>query len=180
MILNNFIIPYDYILLFIIILIIIFCFIKGFIQSILGLLTWVGSILITIYSYDSFSGFITKQLLKINFFQNFEYQTAIIGIIISIPVIFLISLFILKRLRKIISSDLDKQILGTIFDKLFGAIYGLIFSYILITAILILFNRFELNGMHSYINNNSYIISNINEYNNNFIFKLSNNSEENL
>jgi len=100
MLISNLIIPYDYILLFIILLVIIFCFIKGFIQSILGLLTWVGSILITIYSYDSFANFITKQILKIEFFQNLEYQMSILGIIVSVPIIFLISLFILKRLRK--------------------------------------------------------------------------------
>ncbi|SVD67566.1 uncharacterized protein METZ01_LOCUS420420, partial [marine metagenome] len=32
----------------------------------------------------------------------------ILSIIISIPVIFLISLFILKKIRKFLSSDLDK------------------------------------------------------------------------
>ena len=72
MLISNLIVPYDYILLFIILLVIIFCFIKGFIQSVLGLLTWVGSILITIYSYDTFANFITKQILKIDFFCNFR------------------------------------------------------------------------------------------------------------
>ncbi len=180
MLISNLILPYDYILLFIILLVIIFCFIKGFIQSVLGLLTWVGSILITIYSYDSFANFITKQILKIEFFQNLEYQMSILGIIVSVPIIFLISLFILKRLRKIISSDLDKQILGIIFDKLFGILYGLLFSYILITAILILLNKFELESLKSFLNDNSYIIASIDKFNYDFIYNISDKTEENL
>ena len=55
MLITNLIFPYDYILLTIILIIVIFSFWKGFIQSILGLLTWIGSILITIYIYESLS-----------------------------------------------------------------------------------------------------------------------------
>ena len=40
----------------------------GFIQSILCLLTWVGSILITIYAYNSIAGYLTSKILQINFF----------------------------------------------------------------------------------------------------------------
>ena len=99
----NFNFPLDYVLLIIAILFIIFSAWKGLIQSILGLLTWVGSIIITLYSYNAFSNFIDIQLLKIKLFQNFEMMSNIISIIISIPVIFLISLFILKRVRKFLS-----------------------------------------------------------------------------
>ena len=105
---------------------------------------------------------------------------SILGIIVSIPIIFLISLFILKRLRKIISSDLDKQILGIIFDKLFGILYGLLFSYILITAILILLNKFELESLKSFLNDNSYIISSIDKFNYDYIYNIGNNTEENF
>ena len=103
---------------------------------------------------------------------------SILGIIVSVPIIFLISLFILKRLRKIISSDLDKQILGIIFDKLFGILYGLLFSYILITAILILLNKFELESLKSFLNDNSYIISSIDKFNYDYIYNISNDTEE--
>ena len=96
----------------------------------------VGSIIITIYSYNNLSDFISKQLLKIELFQNYETITSLIGIIISIPLIFLLSLFILKKIRKFISSDLDKQILGTILDKFFGLIYGFLFSYIIFSTII--------------------------------------------
>ena len=88
----NFNFPIDYILFIIAILFIIISTWKGLIQSILGLMTWVGSIIITLYSYNSFSNFLDTQLLKIKFFQNFEMMSNILSIIISIPVIFIISL----------------------------------------------------------------------------------------
>ena len=162
--------PYDYIVITIIFLIILFSLWKGFIQSILGLFTWIGSILITIYSYNSFANFLSKQILKIEIFQNYEYPTSIISIIISIPIIFLISLFILKKIRKIISSDLDKQILGKVFDKIFGAVYGVLFSYLVLTAILIMLERYKFENLNYWINNNSNIILAINEFNKNNIY----------
>ena len=136
----NFNFPLDYILLVIAILFIIISAWKGIIQSILGLLTWVGSIIITLYSYNAFSNFIDSQLLKIKIFQNYEMISNIISIMISIPVIFLISLFILRKVRKFLSSDLDKQIFGIIIDKVFGILYGLIFTYFIYSTILFTFN----------------------------------------
>ena len=133
--------PYDYIVMTILLLIILFSLWKGFIQSILGLFAWLGSILITIYSYDSFANFLSKQILKIKIFQNYEYFSTIISIVIAIPIIFLISLFILKKIRKIISSDIDKQILGKVFDKILGTMYGALFSYLVLTALLIMLER---------------------------------------
>jgi len=162
--------PYDHIVITIILIIILFSLWKGFIQSILGLFTWLGSILITIYSYNSFANFLSKQILQIEIFQNYEYLTSIISIIISIPIIFLISLFILKKIRKIISSDLDKQILGKVFDKIFGAVYGVLFSYLVLTAILIMLERYKFENLNYWINNNSNIILAINEFNKNNIY----------
>jgi len=162
--------PYDHIVITIILIIILFSLWKGFIQSILGLFTWLGSILITIYSYNSFANFLSKQILQIEIFQNYEYLTSIISIIISIPIIFLISLFILKKIRKIISSDLDKQILGKVFDKIFGAVYGIFFSYLVLTAILIMLERYKFENLNYWLNNNSNIILVINEFNKNNIY----------
>ena len=161
----NYLFPYDYIILVIIFIIIIFSTWRGFIQSLLGLLTWVGSILITIYSYNSFANFITKQLLNIEIFENYEKITNIGSIIIAIPLIFLISLFILKRIKLLISTDLDKKILGIIFDKFFGFIYGLVFSYAIIIAILLILERFEFNNLKLWLNNNSNVISSTNQLN---------------
>ena len=172
MFLNNLIIPYDYILILLILLVSVFCFWKGFIQSILSLLTWIGSIFITIYTYDTFANYLTSQLLNINLFQEYEYFTNILSIIISIPIIFIISLFILKRIRKFLSSDLDHQILGIIFDKFFGLIYGLIFSYAIITALIIVFDQFEFISLNIWLKDNSYIIINIDEFNKEYIYLI--------
>ena len=164
--------PYDYIVMTIILLIILFSLWKGFIQSILGLFAWLGSILITIYSYDSFANFLSKQILKIKIFQNYEYFSTIISIVIAIPIIFLISLFILKKVRKIISSDIDKQILGKVFDKILGVMYGVLFSYLVLTALLIMLERYKFENINYWLNNNSNIILAVNEFNKNNIYLI--------
>jgi len=168
----NFNFPLDYVLLIIGILFIIFSAWKGLIQSILGLLTWIGSIIITLYSYNAFSNFIDTQLLKIKLFQNYEMISNIISIIISIPVIFLISLFILKKVRKFLSSDLDRQIFGIIIDKVFGVIYGLIFTYFIYSTILFTFNKFNFEDLNQWFINNSQILSMINNMNEQYIYKF--------
>ena len=164
--------PYDYIVMTIILLIILFSLWKGFIQSILGLFAWLGSILITIYSYDSFANFLSKQILKIKIFQNYEYLSTIISIVIAIPIIFLISLFILKKVRKIISSDIDKQILGKVFDKILGTMYGALFSYLVLTALLIMLERYKFENINYWLNNNSNIILAVNKFNKNNIYLI--------
>ena len=70
--LNFELIFFDYVVLILTAVIVIFSFWKGFINSILGLLTWVGSVFVTIYSYQYLSDFLSKQLLNINFLQRFE------------------------------------------------------------------------------------------------------------
>ena len=168
----NFNFPLDYVLLIIAILFIIFSAWKGLIQSILGLLTWVGSIIITLYSYNAFSNFIDTQLLKIKLFQNYEMISNLLSIIISIPVIFLITLFILKKIRKFLSSDLDKQIFGIIIDKVFGVLYGLIFTYFIYSTILFTFNKFNFEDLNKWFINNSQILSIINNINKQYIYEL--------
>ena len=166
MIFQNLIIPYDYIIIIISFIFIIFSFWKGFIQSLLGLLTWLGSIIITIYSYSILATFVSEQLLKIDLFNNYELITNVIGIIIAIPLIFLISLFILKKIRKFISNDLDQQIFGIILDKSLGLIYGLFFSYIIFATLLYgieKINFFE--PFYKWILENSYILQKINNTN---------------
>lgn len=167
--LNNLMFPYDHILLILIIITILICTLKGFMNSLLGLLTWIGSVLITIYAYETFSIFLNKQILNINFFSNYEYIINVISIIISIPLIFISSLFILKRIRKFLSADLDKQILGLIIDKIFGFIYGLIFSYIILSSSILLLDRFEFISLHNWLKNNSYIIEKIDLFNEEYI-----------
>ena len=167
---ENLIFPIDHIILTIGLIIVIFCFWKGIISSILGLLTWIGSIFITIYFYNNLGSFINKQLLNIEILKNYEQITNLISIILSIPIIFLISLFILKKLRKIISSDLDSQIFGKIIDKVFGFLFGFIFNYIFFSTIIYGLNNFEfLSTLNNFLLENSYIIKQIESFNNNLL-----------
>ncbi len=163
---------FDYVVLVLATIIVVLSFLKGFINSILGLLTWVGSVFITIYSYEYISGFINNSLLEISFFQNFEQYVSILSTILSILIIFFISLLILKKVRIFLSSDLDKNILGIILDKTFGIIYGLIFTYILFSSILYLTDSNSIELLYKinlYLIDNSKILNQISSYNNNFI-----------
>ncbi len=173
---------FDYLILIIAILIVFFSFWRGFINSILGLLTWVGSVFITIYTYEILSKILYNLIININFLSGFEQFISILSTFITIPLIFLISLFILKRIRNILSSDLDKKILGLILDKFFGAIYGLFFTYIIYSTIIYL--TFEsnfniLNNINFFLIENSNIFKLISEYNLNIIEIYNQNSENN-
>ena len=164
--------PLDYILLIITILFTILSTWKGLIQSILGLMTWIGSIIITLYSYNVFSNYLNNLLLKIEIFQNYQTISNYLSIIISIPVIFLISLFMLKRIRQILSTDLDRKILGVLIDKIFGIIYGIVFTYFIFSTMMFTLNKFNLNNLNFWLINNSEILSNINTINEEYIFKF--------
>tara|TARA_Y100001970_G_scaffold188251_1_gene228964 strand:+ start:2780 stop:3325 length:546 start_codon:yes stop_codon:yes gene_type:complete len=167
---ENLIFPIDHILITIGSILIIFCFWKGIINSILGLLTWIGSILITIYFYTSLSNFLNKQILKIEAFSNYEQITDLLSTSLSIPIIFLFSLFILKKLRKIISSDIDSQILGKIIDKIFGFLFGFIFNYLIFTTVIYVINNFEfLNSFKNFLFENSFLLKELNTFNSNLL-----------
>jgi len=86
--------------------------------------------------------------------------------------IFEISLFILKKIRKFLSSDLDKQIFGIIIDKVFGVIYGLIFTYFIYSTILFTFNKFNFEDLNQWFIDNSQILSIINNINEQYIYEL--------
>ena len=79
------------------------------------------------------------------------------------------SLFVLRRVRGFLSSDLDKEIFGKILDKLFGLFYGLIFFYAILSTLLIFINKFDYNPLNIWLKNNSYIILNIDKFNNKII-----------
>ena len=178
---SNLIIPLDYIILAIGCLIIIFCFWRGIIASILGLLTWLGSIIITIYFYSDLSDLLNSQLLNINILNNYEQITSILATLISIPLIFLITLFILKKIRKIISSDIDKQILGLLFDKIFGFLFGFLLSYIIFSTIIYFTNNFELlNFFNEWLLDNSYLLSELDNFNDRILNSIIGNKEEDI
>ena len=170
MILENLIIPYDYIIIVISLVFIIFSFWRGFIKSILNLLTWIGSIIITVYSYETLQYFIENQLSKIDILKDYESINNLIGLIISIPVIFLISLFIFKKIRTYIINDMDKNFLGLLFDKILGFLYGIIFSYFVFTTLLYGMEKFEIfSSLLIWLMKSSYILENINYINKEFL-----------
>ena len=153
----------DYILLVITSLFVLFSIWKGFIQSILGLMTWIGSIIITLIFYQKLSDYLSIYINKIDLLES-SGLSEIITTILSIPIIFIISLIILKKFRKIISADLDKATLGIILDKFFGIIYGFVFSYLIFSIILLFIEQINTN-LFSFFLNNSFILLNINDFN---------------
>ena len=167
---ENLIIPLDYVVLAIGSLIVIFCFWRGITSSILGLLTWLGSIIITIYFYIDLSNLLNSQFLKIDIFNNFDQITNIISTLISVPLIFLFSLFILRKIRKIISSDIDKQILGVVIDKFLGFLFGFIFNYIIFSTIIYFTSNFDFFlFLNQWLLDNSYLLRELDKLNDNLL-----------
>ena len=83
----------DYVLIVITTLFVFFSIWKGFIQSILGLMTWIGSIIITVIFYEKLSIYLSLQLNQINFLEN-TGLSQIISKILSIIILFIILLII--------------------------------------------------------------------------------------
>ena len=78
----------------------------------------------------------------------------------------------LKKIRKFLSYDLDKQIFGIIIDKVFGIIYGLIFTYFIYSTILFTFYKFNFEDLNQWFTNNSQILRLINNLNEQYIYEL--------
>ena len=157
----------DYLILIITLIFVIFSIWKGFIQSILGLMTWIGSIIITLIFYEKLSIYLSSKLNQINFFENYGFSE-IISMIISIPLIFVISLIVLRKIKKLITSDLDKATLGIIIDKIFGIIYGLLFSYFIFSIIIFIMSKINID-LTFYFVKSSIILTIINDINNIYI-----------
>ena len=171
--------PLDYIFISIGIIIIIFSFWRGVVNSILGLFTWIGSIFITFYFYDYLSSFIETQLIKTNFLsEEFSYY---LSIGLAIPVIFLLSIFLLKKIRKILSTELDKGFIGLILDKIFGLIFGFIYCYIIISTLIFCLSKydfFQSRDIDIWFNKYSNIIKTTENYNNNLLKYITISEEE--
>ena len=104
------------------------CASKGFTASLLSFSKWLIALVVTIVLVPKFNPWV----------QDYIESKFITDIGLGI-FIFIISLFILKKIRKFLSSDLDKQIFGIIIDKVFGVLYGLIFTYFIYSTILFTF-----------------------------------------
>ena len=180
-ILNLQILPFDYLIIALTLVIVIFYFWKGFINSILSLLTWIGSLFITIFSYEYLSSYLNNILVNIEFLSNFNQFNYILSILISIPLIFLLSLFILKRIRKIISNDLDKKLIGFVLDKFFGIIYGFLFSYIIFSSVIYFTTNNDitiLNNLNYFLLDSSNILKEISLYNDDVLNYFITNTED--
>ena len=116
--------------------------------------------------------------MKINIIKNYEQITNILSIIISIPLIFLSTLFILKKLRKIISSDLDRQVLGILIDKLLGFLFGFILNYIIFSTLMYCSSNFEfLSFINIWLKENSIIIMMLDNFNEDIIIYITGEKE---
>jgi len=172
---------FDYFIIIIFSISMFFSFIKGFTQSLLSLLTWIGAVIITIIFEGSLTNFIYSYINQITFLEDTQLAN-IISRVLSIPFIFLLSLIILRKIKSFISNDFQKSSLGNFWDKIFGLLYGFIFALIIISILLVLlknlFDGFESSGFIK----NSYSYPFINEFTNNYIIKYTplilENSEE--
>ena len=162
--------PLDYLLVILSLFFIFFSAWKGFIISFLSLVTWVGSIFITIYFHGYLSNLILSKIsqyeILVTIIPNLDFVSRYI---ISIPIIFFISIYILKKFRKFIIADLDKGFFGIIIDKFFGILFGIIFCYSILTTLLISGSIFEYKYLNEKIipniKNNSSILLSIEEIN---------------
>ena len=130
---------FDYFIIIILIISMFFSFLKGFTQSLLGLLTWIGAAILTIIFQENLAEIIGKSIDQIDFINT--KLSMIIARILSIPFIFLLSLIILRKIKSLISSDFQKSSLGNFWDKIFGAAYGFIFGFIVLSLLLLVINN---------------------------------------
>ena len=146
----------DYILIILTLLFVFFSIWKGFIQSILGLMTWIGSIVITLIFYEKLSFYLSGKLNQIDFLEN-TGLSQIISTVLSIIILFIVILIILRKIKKLITSDIDRATLGIIIDKFFGIVYGLFFSYFLFSIILFFIDKVS-GSLSIYLIDNSSIL----------------------
>ena len=157
---------FDYFLIIFLTVSIVFSFIKGFIQSLLGLLTWIGAVIVTLIFYENIANYFTSYLNNISFLEK-SGLSLIISTVLSIPFIFLVSLIILKKMRSMISNNFQKSSIGNILDKILGIFYGFIFGTLLVAILIITINNFSNNFETSNFIQNSYIypfIKGLNNY----------------
>ena len=140
---NNFRL-FDYFIVIIILLSMFFGFYKGFLQSILGLLTWIGAVIVTVVTQENLSIFLTYYFNKVPLINQTSLPT-IISTVLSIIFIFIISLIILRKIRSIISAEFQKSSIGYYFDKIIGIVYGFIFGLLIISITIVIIDKISSN-----------------------------------
>ena len=165
---------FDYFIIIIIFISMIFSFIKGFVQSLLGLLTWIGATIITLIFYQNLSNYIYNNFInRIEYIEQNELLSDIISKGLSIPFIFLLSLILLKKIRSLISTNFQKSSLGTFFDKIFGIIYGFAFGLIIILITNITIEKIYPNFPNTRLIKNSTLYPYLDTFNKDFIIRYS-------
>ena len=162
---------FDYFIIIIIITSVFFSFIKGFVQSLLGLLTWIGATIITLIFYENLSNFISNYINTIEFFEK-SGLSVIISTGLSIPFIFLLSLILLRKIKSLISTNFQKSSIGTFFDKIFGIIYGFVFGVVIISITTITIEKLYKNFPSTELINNSTLYTYLNTINKDYISRF--------
>ena len=66
-------------------------------------------------------------------------------------------------------------------DKIFGFLFGFVFTYIIFTTIIYFTNSFELlNFLNEWLLNNSYLLSELNSFNDSLLNSIIGVEEENI
>ena len=162
---------FDYFIIIIIITSVFFSFIKGFVQSLLGLLTWIGATIITLIFYENLSNFISNYINTIEFFEK-SGLSVIISTGLSIPFIFLLSLILLRKIKSLISTNFQKSSIGTFFDKIFGIIYGFVFGVVIISITTITIEKLYKNFPNTELIKNSTLYTYLNTINKDYISRF--------
>ena len=162
---------FDYFIIIIIITSVFFSFIKGFVQSLLGLLTWIGATIITLIFYENLSNFISNYINTIEFFEK-SGLSVIISTGLSIPFIFLLSLILLRKIKSLISTNFQKSSIGTFFDKIFGIIYGFVFGIVIISITTITIEKLYKNFPNTELIKNSTLYTYLNTINKDYISRF--------
>ena len=121
---------FDLIVLVIIIYTMAQCAAKGFTSSLLSFSKWLISLLITIYSVPRLNPWV-QNYIEINYYSDIGF-----GIFI-----FIVSLFLIINLGKLISSRLKWSGLGGV-DRAFGSIFGIFKGGLICVCVFTLVNWF--------------------------------------
>ena len=71
------------------------------------------------------------------------------------------------------SSFSISQILGKVIDKFFGFLFGFIFNYIIFSTVIYGINNFEfLNNLENFLLENSFLLQELNTFNNNILANI--------
>ena len=164
--------PFDYFIIAVIIISMLISFFKGFVQSFLGLLTWIGAVIITLIFWENLAFHILSYLNRIPFLEQ-SRLSIIISTVLSIPFVFLVSLIVLKKIRSLISADFNKSGIGSFIDKILGIIYGFIFGLLITIIIITTINNLWNNFRSSSFVKNSITYPYIEDFSNKYINKFS-------